>query len=225
MSSGSAHISDLALPIFPGGRTAFLRHYFGITSFGVNAYAVDEANVPVISEHDELGERGGAHEELYFVSAGHAKFVVNGDEIDAPYGTFVFVRDPAAMRSAEALEAGTTVIVVGGKAGKTFTPSPWEKNAAALIHFGTGDYEKAIEVIEQARAESPNDATLTYNLACAESRAGRRADAIGHLREAVALDDNFAELAANDADFDAIRDDPEFASAIAGKVQAGGAGS
>jgi tetratricopeptide (TPR) repeat protein len=223
--SSSAHISDLALPIFPERKTAFLRHHFGISSFGVNAYAVDEPNVPVISEHDELGERAGKHEELYFLSAGHAKFVVNGDEIDAPYGTFVFVRDPAAKRSAVALEAGTTVIAVGGKAGEAFTPSLWEKNAAALIHFGTGDYEKAIEVLERSRAESPQDATVLYNLACAESRAGRRAEALEHLREAIGLDASFAELAADDADFEAIRDDPEFASAIAGKVQAGGSSS
>jgi tetratricopeptide (TPR) repeat protein len=223
--SSSAHISDLALPIFPGRKTAFLRHHFGISSFGVNVYAVDEPNVPVIFEHDEMGERAGKHEELYFVSAGHARFVVNGDEVDAPYGTFVFVRDPAAKRSAEALEAGTTVIAVGGKAGEAFTPSPWERNAAALIHFGTGDYEKAIEVLERSRAETPQDAAVLYNLACAESRAGRRAEALEHLREAIGLDASFAELAANDADFEAIRDDPDFASAVAGKVQAGGSTS
>ena len=223
--SRSAHISELALPIFPGGRTAFLRHQFGITAFGVNAFCVDEADSTVITEHDELGERAAKHEELYFVAEGHATFVVNGDEIDAPTGTFVFVRDPAAKRSAKAVEAPTTVIVVGGRPGEAFTPSPWERSSRALVHFGTGEYEKAIEVLNEMKAETPDDATVMYNLACAESRTGRRKAALQHLREAVELEGRFAELAQSDADLDAVRDDPEFASAIAGKVEPGGSGA
>ena len=32
---------------------------------------------------------------------GHALFTVDGEEIDAPAGTIVFVRDPALLRPAE----------------------------------------------------------------------------------------------------------------------------
>ena len=155
--SGSAHLSDLALQIGTS-RWAMVRTHFGIQSFGINAYIADEAGGRLVGEHDELGTGAGEHEELYFIANGHATFTVNGDEIDAPSGTFVFVRDPAAKRSAVAKEAGTTVVIVGGKPGKAFTPSPWERNAPALAHFGTKEYDKAAEAFEELLEETPDDA-------------------------------------------------------------------
>jgi tetratricopeptide (TPR) repeat protein len=223
--SGTAHISDLALGLVTGQRWAMVRTHFGITAFGVNAYIADEAGIEVIGEHDELGERSGKHEELYFVANGHATFTVNGDEIDAPSGTFVFVRDPAAKRKAVALEVGATIIIVGGRPGEAFTPSPWERNAPALAYFATGEYDKAVEELEQVHAEAPEDPGVLYNLACAESMSGKGDRAIRHLAQAIELDASFAELAEKDSDFDAIRDDPKFASTISGKPNAGGASS
>ena len=153
--SGTVKLADLALPLARGPRWAMVRTHFGITAFGVNAYSADEAGTDVIGEHDELGEGSGEHEELYFVAKGHATFTVNGDEIDAPAGTFVFVRDPAAKRRAVATEAGTTAVVVGGTPGKAFTPSPWERTAPALAYFGAGEYDKAVDELERLQAESP----------------------------------------------------------------------
>jgi hypothetical protein len=123
--SGTAHISDLKFRFPTNQSWAMVRTHFDIRSFGVNAYVAEEPGVEVIGEHDEAGEGAPQHEELYFVSEGHATFTVNGDEIDAPAGTFVFVRDPAATRKAVAKEAGTTVLIAGGKPGEAFTPSPW----------------------------------------------------------------------------------------------------
>jgi len=200
----------MALGLVTGQRWAMVRTHFGITAFGVNAYVADEAGIEVIGEHDELGERSGNHEELYFVANGHATFTVNGDEIDAPSGTFVFVRDPAAKRKAVAKEVGTTIIIAGGKPGEAFTPSPWERNAPALAYFATGEYDKAVEELEQVHAETPEDAGVLYNLACAESMSGKGDQAVGHLARAIELDASFAELAEKDSDFDAIRDDERF---------------
>jgi hypothetical protein len=45
------------------------------------------------------------------------------------------------------------------------------------------------------------------------------------LREAIGLEDRFRELAETDVDFDPIREDPEFQSAIAGKAGARSSGS
>jgi len=219
--SGTANISDIAVSLVTGQRWAMVRTHFGITAFGVNAYVADEAGVDLVGEHDELGEGSGRHEELYFVANGHATFTVNGDEIDAPSGTFVFVRDIAAKRRAVATEAGTTILIVGGRPGEAFTPSPWERNAPALAYFATGEYDKAIEELERIQAENPDDAGVLYNLACAESMSGKGDQAIGHLARSIELDANFAELAKKDSDFDAIRDGPEFASTIAGKPDAG----
>jgi tetratricopeptide (TPR) repeat protein len=223
--SGTVKLSDLAVPLVSGQRWAMVRTHFGISAFGVNAYSADEAGLDVIGEHDELGEGSGKHEELYFVANGHATFTVNGDEIDAPAGTFVFVRDPAAKRRAVATEAGTTVIIVGGKPGEAFTPSPWERNAPALAYFGTGEYDKAVEELERIHAESPEEPGVLYNLACAESMSGKGDRAVGHLARAIELDASFRDLAEKDSDFDAIRDDPGFVSAVAGKPDTGGSSS
>jgi len=54
---------------------------------------------------------------------------------------------------------------------------------------------------------------------------GKKQEALGHLTRAVELDPDFREMAGKDSDFDAIRDEPEFASAVAGKPDAGGSSS
>jgi hypothetical protein len=101
-----------------------IRDQLGIGAFGVNAYRGDEAGSSVISDHTELMAR---HEELYVVVEGHATFTVDGQEVDAPAGTLVFVSDPATRRGAVAKEPGTTVLVAGAKPGEAFEISPWEE--------------------------------------------------------------------------------------------------
>ena len=59
---------------------------------------------------------------------GAARFTVDGTSVDVPHGGVVAVRDPALVREAVALEAGTLVLVVGGRPGLAFTPSMWEEN-------------------------------------------------------------------------------------------------
>jgi tetratricopeptide (TPR) repeat protein len=223
--SGTAKITDLAVQVGSGPRWAMVRTHFGIRAFGVNAYVADEAGVAVIGEHDELGTLSEQHEELYFVVSGHATFTVEGDEIDAPAGTFVFVRDPAAKRGAIATEAGTAVVIAGGRPGQAFTPSAWERSVPALRYFATQDYDKAIEEFDRLRADAPDDPALLYNLACAESLGGRKADAVEHLSRAVELDPDFRRLAEKDSDFDPIRTKPEFASAVAGEPDTGSSGA
>jgi hypothetical protein len=106
-----------------------IRHHFGIKAFGVNLYVVDRPG-EVVNEHDEVAgskhlATNGGHEELYFVVQGNAEFTIDGEKVDAPAGTFVFVQ-PEGRRSAVA-EAGTTILVVGGAAGEAFAVSPWEE--------------------------------------------------------------------------------------------------
>jgi hypothetical protein len=104
-----------------------LRIHFGISSFGTNAFGAREVGQPVIVEHSESDESGTRHEELYYVASGHATFAIDGEEVDAPEGTFVYVPDPEAVRSAVARAAGTTVLCFGGTPGEAFTVSPWEQ--------------------------------------------------------------------------------------------------
>ena len=206
-----ATLSELELPPIPNSpRWATVRHRLGISAFGVNAWTAGEAGMEIIGEHDELGPRAGRHEELYVVLSGRATFTVDGDDVDAAAGTFVFVRDPAARRKAVAVEPETTVLAVGARAGEAFTPSQWERSAPAFGYFATEEYDKAFALLSEARAEYPDDAGVLFNLACAESRLRRNDDAIGHLEQSIAIDAEFRELAQKDSDFDPIRDDARF---------------
>jgi tetratricopeptide (TPR) repeat protein len=165
-----------------------VRIHFGISSFGINAYTAAKAGDRVIEEHDELGAGAGRHEELYYVAVGHATFDLAGEEVDAPAGTLVFVGEPATKRGAFAKEDGTTVVVVGGVPGKPFESSPWEAWLAAAPTLEAGQPERGIEVFLEALARHPGNANVLYNLACFESLAGRRDEALRHLGEAVDQD-------------------------------------
>lgn len=106
-----------------------VRHHLGVRAFGVSAYVASAPGEAIVPEHDEraAGADGQEHEELYFVAGGHASFSVAGATVDAPAGTFVFVRDPGAVRSAVALAAGTVVLAVGAQPGVAFAVSEWER--------------------------------------------------------------------------------------------------
>lgn len=100
-----------------------LRRTLGVTGFGVNAYRA-RAGEHVVEAHDETGTGAGHHEELYVVVAGRARFTLDGEEHDAPTGTLVFVPEAETRREAVAVEDGTTVLAVGGRAGSGLPVSP-----------------------------------------------------------------------------------------------------
>jgi tetratricopeptide (TPR) repeat protein len=210
-SAEKAHLDEIA-PIVGAAQFGILpvRIRFGIESFGVNAYTALSDGGHVIEEHDELGTGAGRHEELYFVTKGHALFTLDGEEVDAPEGTFVFVSDPKVRRKAIGREQGTTVLVVGGIAGEPFQASPWEAWLAAAPHLERGEPERGIEIFERTLAAYPGNPNVLYNLACFESLAGRTDAALTHLVEAVEADPQTREWAQTDSDFDALRGDPRF---------------
>jgi hypothetical protein len=188
-----------------------LRRYFGISAFGINVYAVDSAGEVVITSHsEEEGDPPRGHEELYVVLSGHATFVVADTQIDAPTGTCVFVRDPAAERTATAAEANTRVLVVGAKPGASFTPSAWEFAAGLFHHYDARDYEAALELAREGTALHPRDARLMYNVACLEALTGDTASALDHLGEAMQIRPDLAETAAHDSDLESLRGDQRF---------------
>lgn len=184
-----------------------LRMQLGIEAFGTNAWRATEAGQRLISDHDE-GENG--HEELYVVLSGRATFTVDGNDVEGPAGTLVFVRDPKLRRAARADEAGTTVLVVGATPGKGFTPSPWEADADGLRFFSTQEYDKAIAFYEGRIADAPERPGYHYNLACAKSLSGRHEEALAHVAKAVELGPDLLGSAQEDPDLEAIRDDPRF---------------
>jgi quercetin dioxygenase-like cupin family protein len=100
-----------------------LRHQLGVTAFGLNAWRAPAAELQVIVDHDEADSQ---HQEVYVVVAGHATFTIDGEDVDAPTGTVVFIEDPALQRVGIAKEPGTTVLAIGAQPGRIFTPSSWE---------------------------------------------------------------------------------------------------
>jgi tetratricopeptide (TPR) repeat protein len=203
----SAHLSELESLPGPGTlRWTPIRRGFGITAFGVNAYTARESGQDVVEEHTELSLR---HEELYVVVSGRATFELDGEELDAPTGTIVFLADPAVRRYARAAEPGTTVLAIGGTPGR-HEVSAWEWAFAAYAYANDGEHEKAISELERGLQERPAHPPLLYHLACIEARAGRREQAIEHLNAAVRGDTKLREHAATDEDLDPIRDDPRF---------------
>ena len=206
----SARLDEI--PLLDDGRVPMriVRHHLGIRAFGINAFVANEAGKPAINEHDEADS---GEEELYLVLSGHALFTVDGEAVDASTGTFVYV-EPAAQRGAVAKEPETVILAVGAVPGKAYRPSGWEVAAPAMAAFRAKDYAKAIEQLEPLVEQYPQYPALPYNLACAESLAGRTDDAIGHLRRALEADDSLRELARTDSDLDPVRDDPRFAELV-----------
>jgi hypothetical protein len=188
-----------------------VRRTLGVEAFGVNAYTATKAGDEIVEEHDEMGSGAGHHEELYFVASGRVSFTVAGEEIDAPAGTFVFVRDPKARRHGVAKESGSTVLAIGGRRGEPFEVSPWEHYFAAIPHARAGDWARAAELTAEGLNVHPDNPSLLYNLACFEAQGGRPAEALEHLRRAAELDpEKVREWVADDKDLDSIRDDPAF---------------
>jgi uncharacterized cupin superfamily protein len=170
-----------------------VRRPLGITAFGVNAYTAANAGDEVVEEHTETAL---GHEEIYVVLRGHATFTVDGEEVDAPWGTIVYLDDPAQKRHAVAKEAGTTVLAVGGVPGK-HEPSPWEYFFPALPAYNAEDWDEARRILEEALQEKDHSA-IRYHLACVEARAGNGERALQLLET---CEDRHRQRAKTDEDF------------------------
>jgi tetratricopeptide (TPR) repeat protein len=189
-----------------------VRHHFGITSFGVNAFTGRQVGDRLINEHDESEEQD-LQEELYLVQRGRATFALDGERVDAPAGTFVFV-SPEVRRTAFAEEPGTTLVALGGTPGKAYEARGWELWMPLGRLYESGAYAEAAERGRELIEAHPDYPLPLYNLACCESLAGQTDEAIEHLRLAIARAEHFRSLAAEDSDFDPIRDEPAFKALI-----------
>jgi hypothetical protein len=183
-----------------------VRRPLGITAFGINAYTAVNAGDEVVEEHTEQ-----THEEAYVVVRGHATFTVDDEEIDAPWGTIVFLDDPKQRRHAVAKEAGTTVLAIGGEPG-AHTISSWEYIFPSLPARNAGDWDTARTILEESLAERDIPA-IRYHLACVEARAGNADRALEELAIACEARPDYAANAAEEEDFASIRDDPRFPAA------------
>ncbi len=107
------------LPVVPDGEPGDpvwypLQHALGIDTFGANVFVARHADQLLVEAHDE---RGSGQQELYLVLDGSAAFELDGEEVRLEQGDALAVTDPGVRRSATALTAGTTLLVVGAAEG------------------------------------------------------------------------------------------------------------
>ena len=98
-----------------------IREHFGIEAFGVNACHAEEGQ-EVVVPHEETSF--GGQQELYAVVEGRVRFTCDGEEVELGVGELLFLQ-PSVLRSGIALETPTTVLMIGGVAGKSFQPD-WD---------------------------------------------------------------------------------------------------
>jgi hypothetical protein len=187
-----------------------VRHHFGITAFGVNAWTGAAPGDRVLYEHDEADDA----EELYLVQSGRATFELDGERVDAPVGTLVFVR-PGVLRTAFALEPQTTIVAVGGRVGEAWEPVGWELWAPVEPVYEAGRYAEAADQTREIAGANPGLPMLPYMLACCELRAGNTDAAINDLRAAL-VTTRMRAIAAKDPTLDPLRDEPAFRELLGG---------
>ncbi len=200
------HLDEIeGIPVFGTLMWKPVRKLLGVTAFGINAYTALNAGDEVVEDHTE--EPSG-HEEMYVVVRGHATFTVDGEEVDAPAGTIVYLDDPKQQRHAIAKEAGTTVLAIGGKPG-AHEVSAWEYIFPSLPARNEEDWDTARTILEDALAQADLPA-IHYHLACVEARAGNSERALDELIVAVERRPRLLAPMREEADFASIRDDPRF---------------
>ena len=93
-----------------------VRFHFGITSF--ESTRLQLIGWAIGSSTSTTSHRSMTCRRLYLVQRGRATFELDGERVDAPAGTLVFVR-PAVKRTAFAEEPGTTIVALGGTPART----------------------------------------------------------------------------------------------------------
>ena len=202
-----AHLDDIERR----GRDIPVREHLGIHAFGINAYTPSEDGT-LISEHDEAGS---GQEELYIVLDGQATFEVDGNVVDAPPGTLVFV-GPASRRKAT---GDGTVLAVGGTPGEAYQAidwgGAWPFHRESMTAYGEQRYADALEAVRSGLERAPDHPGLNYNYACFATLAGDTGDeTFGHLKRSLELFPPFREQARTDDDLAAVRNDPRFEEAL-----------
>ncbi len=187
-----------------------VRHHLGITAFGVNAWTAVNAGDRIINEHDEENE----DEELYVVLDGRARFEIDGETVDAPSGSLVFVPpgrqahrvrrggrddDPGHRR-----DAGQGVRGVG--LGAVDADQRAVPERATTRRRPTG----AAKSSRRTRSTVPRSTTWPAARASRDEPTTRSSTCA----PAIAMSDRMREYARGDTDFDPIRDDPRFVELV-----------
>jgi hypothetical protein len=157
-----------------------VRAALGARVVGISAYTADSPGQEVVEDHVEDSD-GRGHEEVYLVVRGRARFLLGGEELDAPAGTFVRV-ESHVRRSATAAEAPTAVLVIGGDPEYEPAASEWIERARPWFR---DDPRRARELLDELEAAQPHSAASSFAEALFAAARGELEDARSHLDEAI----------------------------------------
>ena len=193
------------------GRGIPVREHLGMQAFGVNAFTTGDDGT-LINEHDEAAS---GQQELYLVLDGNATFEIDGETVEAPAGTFLFV-PPESRRRAT---GNGTILAVGAKVGEPYQAidwgNAWPYHSESMKAYGEQRYADALAAVRGGLEQAPEHPGLHYNYACFATLAGETGDeTFGHLQRSVELYPSFRDQARTDDDFNAVREDPRFEEAL-----------
>ena len=110
---------------------------------------------------------------------------------------------------------------MGATPGQVYQPVGWELWAPFGRLYREGRYAEAADQAREVASAHPEYPGLLYNVACCESLAGRKADAMEHLRLAIERSDSVRSYLAGDSDLDPLRDEPEFKALLPDSAEGG----
>ena len=178
-----------------------------------------------------FGMQAGYDAGQVTVTGRSVQYARTSDEADRKVHVFHFCPEcGSTVFYTEPDEPDLVVVMTGAFADPSF-PAPTESGYTAGGHpwvelpagiqrddawdklwplYEAGEYAAVADRGGALIEAHPDDVRLAYNVACCESRAGRTAAAIEHLGRAIGRHVDVRSLAADDSDFDPIRDEPAF---------------
>jgi hypothetical protein len=163
------------------------------------------------SEYVRLSDDSGEERRFRFCpECGGTVFYTTGDSPDlvaVPLGTFADPAFPTPTISVYESRRHPWVEL----ADSVERDDVWEQVRPL---YEAHKYEQAADRGRALVAAHPEFAMLAYNVACCESLAGRKADALQHLRQAVERSEQLRRMAAEDSDLDPIRGEPGFTELV-----------
>ena len=176
---------------------------------GINGWIGDPGE-GLVPEHEENSD----NEELYVVVKGHARFTVDGRELDAPAGT-LFHLEPGENRVAVSEAPGTVIVAIGATVGKAYEPQGWTSFVVADHYRREGRHEESRAAVQEMIDMHPNHWGPLYNAACFEALAGNRDEAFAYLQRALQMDTQAVRRhAPGDSDLDSLHDDPRWKKVV-----------
>jgi hypothetical protein len=178
-----------------------LRAALGARIVGMAAFTADRAGQEVVEGHTETDD-GRGHEEVYVVLRGRATFTLDGEELDAPAGTFVLVQ-PATHRRAVAAEPDTAVLALGGAPDFVPGAGEWIDRARPYVR---SDPERARAILDELRSARPASPGIGIGEALLALGQGDEAGARKWLGKVLAREPSWR---------DALVDDPDLGPLVA----------